>query len=149
MLCVVSVIILALANCGPVFAFRRLPSFEIPDEDELDHDGVRRGLTGRNVDVPIPETPDGHLVTDLPLLDEGTFPTKHWAGLLPASSTGDKYFFYWLFAPDLSNLETTIDDGDIPLLIWYAQSTHVGSDRSTLCLPILLLFVLFVSFSPL
>ena len=82
----------------------------------------RRRLLGTNVNVPIPETSDGHLVTNLPLLNPKEFTTKHWAGLLPSSPDGDKYFFYWLFAPDFSNIEddeTKIpDDKDIPLIIW-------------------------------
>jgi carboxypeptidase D len=56
-----------------------------------------------------------HLVTDLPLLDKTEFPTDHWAGLLPASDGGDKYLFYWLFAP--SETESKADK-DIPLIIW-------------------------------
>ena len=81
----------------------------------------RRKLLGTNVNVPIPDTPDGHLVTDLPLLDPATFQTKHWAGLLPSSPDGDKYFFYWLFAPDMDNQDdngVVLDDDDIPLIVW-------------------------------
>ena len=80
----------------------------------------RRKLLGTNVNVPIPETPDGHLVTDLPLLDTAEFQTKHWAGLLPSSPDGDKYFFYWLFAPDMDHddNDVVLDDADIPLIVW-------------------------------
>lgn len=70
-----------------------------------------------SVDVPTPASPDDHLVTDLPLLEGGTLPTKHWAGLLPASPNADKYLFYWLFAPDLSQ-NSDLQEADIPLVIW-------------------------------
>jgi carboxypeptidase D len=96
-----------------VEAIRRLPNDKYHD-DPRDID-MHRQLVGANVDVPIPASPEGHLVTELPLLAQGAFPTKHWAGLLPASAEGDKYFFYWLFAPD--NVGTKAD-ADIPLLIW-------------------------------
>uniref|UniRef100_A0A7S1VK41 Carboxypeptidase n=1 Tax=Grammatophora oceanica TaxID=210454 RepID=A0A7S1VK41_9STRA len=69
----------------------------------------------KDVEVPVPSNPDVHLVKDLPLL-ESPLPVDQWAGLLPASADGDKYFFYWLFAPDLSNSE--IEEPDVPLLIW-------------------------------
>lgn len=74
----------------------------------------------RRVSVPIPESPDGHLVKDLPLLDNAKFPTSHWAGLLPASDDdGDKYLFYWLFAPDDgSGKDMDFSDTSIPLIIW-------------------------------
>ena len=74
----------------------------------------RRHLIGEKVDVPVATSPDDHLVTDLPLLDNSKFPTDQWAGLLPASDDGHKYLFYWLFAPTESNKA----DEDIPLLIW-------------------------------
>ncbi len=76
---------------------------------------ARRYLAGKNVDVPKANGPEDHLVTDLPLLNTTKFPTDHWAGLLPASSDGDKYLFYWLFAP--SETESKADE-DIPLIIW-------------------------------
>lgn len=78
------------------------------------------------VHVDVPTSPDAHLVTDLPLLAPGTFATQHWAGHLPASGNGDKYFFYWLFAPDFTNVTTSstsktaaaIDDAKVPLIVW-------------------------------
>ncbi|CAB9528530.1 Pheromone-processing carboxypeptidase KEX1 [Seminavis robusta] len=70
-----------------------------------------------SVDVPFPSSADDHAVKSLPLLSEGTLTTKHWAGLLPASAGGDKYFFYWLFAPDTSQ-HSDLSDSDIPLVIW-------------------------------
>lgn len=73
----------------------------------------------KQVDVKIPDSPNGHLVTSLPLLDPNSFTTKHWAGHLPASGSKTKYFFYWLFAPDQTDSSAQkIDDKDIPLLIW-------------------------------
>lgn len=106
-----------------VSAFRRLPNdlHSAADEvfqsihDEHNANGEHRQLG--SVNVPLPADPDEHLVTSLPLLEEGVFPTKHWAGLLPASSEGDKYFFYWLFAPDTTQ-SPDLGDTDIPLLIW-------------------------------
>jgi carboxypeptidase D len=73
-----------------------------------------RHLLGQNVDVPRATSPDDHLVTNLPLLEPSKFTTKHWAGLLPASADGDKYLFYWLFAPPPDSRA----DKDIPLIIW-------------------------------
>ena len=70
---------------------------------------------GEKVEVPIPSSPDDHLVRNLPLLDEESFPTDHWAGLLPASDDGHKYLFYWLFAPNNPGQKP---DEDIPLIIW-------------------------------
>ena len=77
----------------------------------------RRNLK-RNVQVEIPDSPDGHLVTDLPLLDKSQFTTPHWAGHLPASPGGTKYFFYWLFAPEMNEDAVLNDNNDVPLLIW-------------------------------
>lgn len=88
---------------------RRLPN-------EVNHNATDFGrhLLGKNVKVPKANSPDDHLVTELPLLDASKFPTDHWAGLLPASANGDKYLFYWLFAPPATEKE----DADIPLIIW-------------------------------
>jgi carboxypeptidase D len=69
-------------------------------------------------------SPDEHLVTSpLPLWsDPDPFPTRHWAGHLPASSQDDKYFFYWLFEPptttSTSNNSTTGNTTTVPLIIW-------------------------------
>jgi carboxypeptidase D len=77
-------------------------------------------LVSNPVYVEVPKSPDEHLVESIPLLDPSTFTTKHWAGHLPVSSNGDKYFFYWLFAPDMKGNTGTkaIADGDIPIIIW-------------------------------
>lgn len=76
-----------------------------------------------NVPVDVPSSPDGHLVTSLPLLNddeksEAVFPTKHWAGHLPVSSEGDKYFFYWLFAPDFSSFPNFQEQDSVPIIVW-------------------------------
>ena len=86
-------------------------------ETHLSHSTVlynRRRLAN----VPKASSPDDHLVTNLPLLDNSKFATKHWAGLLPASGDGDKYFFYWLFAPDTSEEASSTEESEIPLIIW-------------------------------
>lgn len=58
--------------------------------------------------------PDSHLVTSMPLLPADSFPTRHWAGHLPAEGNGsDKKLFYWLFEP--SNKSSS---DEIPLILW-------------------------------
>ena len=89
-----------------------------------------RNLKNTAVGVPIPTSPEDHLVTSLPYLKNDAFPTKHYAGLLPANSKKTKYFFYWLFEPDSS-----IDkEDDIPLLLWMnggpGCSSMDGTQRS-------------------
>ena len=69
----------------------------------------------RQVEVPVPTDPEDHRVVNLPLHD-GSLTTAHYAGLLPASSAGNKYLFYWFFYPDLSNYQGK--EEDIPLLLW-------------------------------
>jgi len=67
---------------------------------------------------PTPESIEEHLVTSLPLLDQKSLPTKHYAGHLAASKDEhDKKFFYWLFEPDLSDHQKK-DLSEVPLLIW-------------------------------
>jgi len=77
----------------------------------------RRTLS--SLDLP---TPKDHLVTSLPLLEPGSFPTRQWAGLLPLSQTDDdKYLFYWLIEPDFSNTADELSQDDpaqVPLIIW-------------------------------
>jgi carboxypeptidase C (cathepsin A) len=68
-------------------------------------------------------SPDEHLVTSpLPLWsDPDPFPTRHWAGHLPASSQDDKYFFYWLFEPPTTtstSTNSTAGNTTVPLIIW-------------------------------
>lgn len=88
-------------------------------------DQSRTRRTVKTVDVEQATSPQDHLVKNLPLLQDGTLDVDHWAGHLPASANGDKYFFYWLFAPDLgdsagsdSSTSTPTITDDIPLLIW-------------------------------
>lgn len=60
--------------------------------------------------------PDDHLVTSLPLLADGAFNTRHWAGHLPASKDPkDKKIFYWLFEPGNA---ANAQEKDIPLILW-------------------------------
>lgn len=63
---------------------------------------------------------NAHLVTSLPLLPPGLFPTRHWAGHLPASGDGsDKKLFYWLFEPSTGSADTFSEEDDkIPLVLW-------------------------------
>ena len=83
-------------------------------------------LLKNNVNVPIPKSPDDHLVTDMPLLKNIDFKnTKHWSGLLPVNEKGDGYLFYWLFEPDPTAVQKAKSSGlikdetkDIPLVIW-------------------------------
>ena len=83
-------------------------------------------LLKNNVNVPIPKSPDDHLVTDMPLLKNIDFKnTKHWSGLLPVNENGDGYLFYWLFEPDATAVQKAKSSGlitdetkDIPLVIW-------------------------------
>eukprot|EP00578_Thalassiosira_sp_NH16_P012868 CAMPEP_0181115476 /NCGR_PEP_ID=MMETSP1071-20121207/21451_1 /TAXON_ID=35127 /ORGANISM="Thalassiosira sp., Strain NH16" /LENGTH=649 /DNA_ID=CAMNT_0023199683 /DNA_START=33 /DNA_END=1982 /DNA_ORIENTATION=+ len=61
------------------------------------------------------QDPDSHLVTSLPLLPDGSFHTRHWAGHLPASSdVSDKKIFYWLFEPGVE----VGADVDVPIILW-------------------------------
>jgi carboxypeptidase D len=61
--------------------------------------------------------PSEHAVTSLPLLAPEDLKSQQWAGHLPASADDDKYFFYWLFAPD-GKEAASHPEGDIPLIIW-------------------------------
>jgi len=63
-----------------------------------------------------PSSPDEHLITSIPLLPDGKFPTKQWSGHIPASHDDDKKLFYWLFEPDFSL--SNGGDQNVPLLIW-------------------------------
>jgi carboxypeptidase D len=66
-------------------------------------------------------SPDEHLVSEpLPLWRDpaGPFPTRHWAGHLPASPEDDKYLFYWLFEPPQRADDANAGNATIPLVIW-------------------------------
>jgi carboxypeptidase D len=75
-----------------------------------------RSTERQDVSVKTPLSPDEHLVNSLPLLTG--FPTKHWAGLLPASVEPGNYLFYWLFEPDFSQTPSGLDVTSVPLVIW-------------------------------
>ena len=113
----------AIALATSVFAVRVLP---IPERSAAnavissvlkDDYNANSGRRLSSVNVPFPSSPDDHEVKSLPLLSEGALTTRHWAGLLPASANGDKYLFYWLFAPDVSQ-QQGLQETDIPLVIW-------------------------------
>jgi carboxypeptidase C (cathepsin A) len=100
---------------------RRL-EFVVNHEDQLatpPQPTSRRAAATPNNDNANNPNPDEHLVTSMPLLPDGLFPTRHWAGHLPASNDGsDKKLFYWLFEPggdDLANIST---EEEIPLILW-------------------------------
>jgi carboxypeptidase C (cathepsin A) len=84
----------------------------------LSSEDQERTAAASVVPVKVPDSPDGHLVTSLPLLDPKDFGTRHWAGHLPASARGDKYFFYWLFEPDPPPPLKENEGETVPLLIW-------------------------------
>jgi len=98
---------------------------EVAQEDEDSDETVPRNTTqtqraakAKQRSLP---TPDDHLVTSLPYLSPKSFPTRHYAGYLPASKEDDKQFFYWLFEPSSSsggNGSNNVDDDHMPLLIW-------------------------------
>ena len=80
------------------------PATATGDHEDHRHRRIKQHAAEQpNVDVDVPTSPDEHLVTSLPLLDASSFTTQHWAGHLPSSADGDKYFFYWLFAPDIDD----------------------------------------------
>jgi carboxypeptidase C (cathepsin A) len=106
----------------PAFARRRLPN-EVSDTPttklgNLSSRDLNDDESHRRVRVPSSASPDDHLVTDLPLLDNSRFPVTHWAGLLPASDDGHNYLFYWLFAPEKDGQPVDLFDPSIPLVIW-------------------------------
>jgi carboxypeptidase D len=85
-------------------------------QNEQDEEGDSN-LVQRQRRLPVVSDPSEHMVTDLPLLAAEDFTTPHWAGHLPASEMNDKYFFYWLFAPDATQAQSH-PEPDIPLIIW-------------------------------
>ena len=115
---------LVLLQLTEVSAFRRMPGSNLSSPEQQEHyyyhhhhqeQQQHRRTAGRSpVTVPIPNSPDEHLVTDLPLLDaDDAIYLTHWAGHLPVQA-GDKYLFYWLFAPPAD----TAAVANAPLLIW-------------------------------
>jgi hypothetical protein len=116
-----------------VNAIRRLPN---DLNSKPSNSTLFRNLKNTAVGVPIPTSPEDHLVTSLPYLKKDAFPTKHYAGLLPANSKKTKYFFYWLFEPDSSIHK----EDDIPLLLWMnggpGCSSMDGMQRNSPSLPV-------------
>ena len=101
---------------------RRLTKDEMRKGQDLLHENIRdhvhRLISEKR---SRPDSPEDHLVTDLPYLDTDSFPTKHYAGHLSASDDNDdKRIFYWLFEPDFSDLneKDKLSEKDFPLLIW-------------------------------
>eukprot|EP00571_Detonula_confervacea_P006954 CAMPEP_0172320622 /NCGR_PEP_ID=MMETSP1058-20130122/40959_1 /TAXON_ID=83371 /ORGANISM="Detonula confervacea, Strain CCMP 353" /LENGTH=657 /DNA_ID=CAMNT_0013035917 /DNA_START=41 /DNA_END=2014 /DNA_ORIENTATION=- len=113
-------IIFFLSAIISVHGVRRLPH-----EENTSHG--RRLMFDADHAAPLPQSPrfaagtdnpnpDSHLVTSLPLLPDGVFPTRHWAGHLPAAGDGsDKKIFYWLFEPGEGKGDIS---GEIPLILW-------------------------------
>jgi carboxypeptidase C (cathepsin A) len=103
-----------------LYHFVAVSAIRIPPSQQRQrqqHEVFRTLSFNNNVNVTVPTDAKEHLVTaPLPLWKGDPFPTQHWAGHLPASSDGDKYFFYWLFAPEYST--TTFNKEDVPLVIW-------------------------------
>ena len=99
-------------------AYRRLPSSRHKQSQSQERLQKNRRL--KNVEVKLPQSPDDHLVSSLPLLDDQNTSLTHWAGHLKASEKHDKYIFYWLFAPDEEEVKklSLEEQGNIPLIIW-------------------------------
>lgn len=77
--------------------------------EKYESDGFRR-LAARGLAADA-TSPDVHLVTDLPGLAAGAFPTRHWAGLLTVDEAIQGKYFYWF-------VEAASDAANKPLLIW-------------------------------
>ena len=77
--------------------------------EEYEAEGFRR-LAARGLAADA-TSPDAHLVTDLPGLAAGAFPTRHWAGLLTVDEAIQGKYFYWF-------VEAANDAASKPLLIW-------------------------------
>lgn len=134
-------IILFLLTVVSVHGVRRQPRYDYDDsasrgrrlESQTNQDDApstpprpratsRFASTSSDNDNP---NPDEHLVTSMPLLPDGLFPTRHWAGHLPADGEdgSDKKIFYWLFEPggddpSNNNNNNNIANDEIPLLLW-------------------------------
>lgn len=107
-----------LSSIASVSGVRRLPNAESP------HRGRRLTFDDDLWVPPHPQqTPrfaaendnsDAHLVTSMPLLPDGLFKTRHWAGHLAAKEDGaDKKLFYWLFEPGDAGA-----GDEVPLILW-------------------------------
>ena len=118
-----------------VEGFRRHPSSLLEDDNTIQQQQQRNLKTkndlkqsfiessknsrSTNESTTLPK-PSDHLITNLPYLDSNTLSTKQYAGHIPASNEDDKYFFYWLFEPDMSSGSDGLyeNEEEIPLLIW-------------------------------
>jgi carboxypeptidase D len=81
-------------------------------------DSTTEAIAGKQrTTLRVVSDPSEHVVTSLPLLAPEDLTSQHWAGHLPASADNDKYFFYWLFAPDAKEAASH-PEADIPLIIW-------------------------------
>lgn len=91
------------------------------DEDSnLTRETTTNTITGeqqQRTTMRVVSDPSEHAVTSLPLLAPEDLTSQQWAGHLPASADNDKYFFYWLFAPDAKEAASHAER-DIPLIIW-------------------------------
>eukprot|EP00579_Thalassiosira_antarctica_P008250 CAMPEP_0201879332 /NCGR_PEP_ID=MMETSP0902-20130614/10241_1 /ASSEMBLY_ACC=CAM_ASM_000551 /TAXON_ID=420261 /ORGANISM="Thalassiosira antarctica, Strain CCMP982" /LENGTH=656 /DNA_ID=CAMNT_0048407131 /DNA_START=25 /DNA_END=1995 /DNA_ORIENTATION=+ len=111
--------------CSAIFSVQGVR--RLPHEEHTPHAHGRR-LFIDDHKAPLPQSsrftasgddpnPDSHLVTSLPLLPDGLFPTRHWAGHLPAAGDGsDKKIFYWLFEPGEN--AGNMPGEEIPLVLW-------------------------------
>jgi len=110
--------LLSAAGMAPSRGVRLTPG---EMRDQRADDGVggadpdARNLRGDKTVEPPPRSPEEHLVTDLPMLEERDIPAPTmFAGLLPAVEDGHKKLFYWLAVPP----EGLDGDDEAPLLIW-------------------------------
>jgi carboxypeptidase D len=116
--------VLALLLPVEISSKRRIPSLQVKTEN-IENKIVKeevvtninelRNLQSQRNELPIP---GDHQVTNLPYLSPNAFPTKHYAGHIPASHNDDKKLFYWLFLPDSDDATTVESESDIPLIIW-------------------------------
>ena len=115
------IILLLSILLSDVRGVRRLPNdfdYEHNSENKIIDQNIRRRLDSANEESNTNLVhPDEHLVTSMPLLPDGLFNTKHWAGHLPADGKdgSDKKIFYWLFAPGGDIMPP---DNEIPLILW-------------------------------
>jgi hypothetical protein len=97
-------------------SIKQLPAYYSDLDAPQEPPAERRFLQDNKLHIPVPESPDAHLVTSLPLLESSESLPLSWAGHLPADANDDKkYLWYWLFAPEDS--EGVVEE-DAPLVLW-------------------------------